>query len=142
MPISVNAKELGMQVRAILGVPELILPDEVISSSTFIAKANNYISKKVSAESLQLELTRIAFTYYICYLIAPSMYSRLPLLMKNLSTQTQLQAVDWYKLSFQMLEKCDETINGILEDAGEGSTDGYNSFAVLSSESQYPNTLI
>ena len=40
-------EELGNQVRAILGVPQEFLTDEVISSPVFLEQAKNYINKKI-----------------------------------------------------------------------------------------------
>ena len=42
-----NEEELGMKVRAILGVPSEFLTDEVISSPVFLEQAKNYINKKI-----------------------------------------------------------------------------------------------
>ena len=69
-----SAKELGTRIRAIMGVPEEILNDDVVNSPTFKIKADKYINKKISdytEEQLsgQLELLNIAYLYYIFHLL-------------------------------------------------------------------------
>ena len=53
--------ELGIRVRAIMGVPELVLLDEIISSPVFITKAEKYINKNIEEyEELDKRLIEIA----------------------------------------------------------------------------------
>lgn len=134
--------ELGIRVRAIMGVPELVLLDEIISSPVFITKAEKYINKNIEEyEGLDKRLIEIATIYYICYLLCPGMYARLPKQMENVSTKTVLQSIDWDKMAIDMLGKCNE----ILEEAISEVTDDIDysvSFAVLTDSSEYPNTNI
>lgn len=134
--------ELGIRVRAIMGVPELVLLDEIISSPVFITKAEKYINKNIEEyEELDKRLIEIATIYYICYLLCPGMYARLPKQMENVSTKTVLQSIDWDKMAIDMLGKCNE----ILEEAISEVTDDIDysvSFAVLTNSSEYPNTNI
>ena len=51
-----STKELGTRIRAILGVPEEILDNSVISSPTFKVKADNYINKKISKYTEEQQL--------------------------------------------------------------------------------------
>ena len=46
-------EELGNQVRAILGVPQEFLTDEVISSPVFLKQAETYINKKISEYTIK-----------------------------------------------------------------------------------------
>lgn len=134
--------ELGTRVRAIMGVPELVLLDDIISSPVFITKAEKYINKNIEEyEELDERLIEIATIYYICYLLCPGMYARLPKQMENVSTKTVLQSIDWDKMAIDMLGKCNE----ILEEAISEVTDDIDysvSFAVLTDSSEYPNTNI
>ena len=43
----ISEKELGLRVRAIMGVPEEILDDTIISSPTFKISATRYINKQI-----------------------------------------------------------------------------------------------
>ncbi len=138
-------KDLGIQVRAILGVPEEFLSDDIISSPVFKTKADKYINKKISEleedVDIDIDLLKIAYVYYICYLLCSGMYARLPKQMENLSTKTILLSIDWDSKALEMLDKCNETIDEALEDIGEEIEVG-NSFAVLTDASEYPNTTI
>lgn len=138
-------KDLGIQVRAILGVPEEFLSDDIISSPVFKTKADKYINKKISEleedVDIDIDLLKIAYVYYICYLLCSGMYARLPKQMENLSTKTILLSIDWDSKALEMLDKCNETIDEALEDIGEEIEAG-NSFAVLTDASEYPNTTI
>lgn len=138
-------KDLGIQVRAILGVPEEFLSDDIISSPVFKTKADKYINKKISELEedidIDIDLLKIAYVYYICYLLCSGMYARLPKQMENLSTKTILLSIDWDSKALEMLDKCNETIDEALEDIGEEIEVG-NSFAVLTDASEYPNTTI
>ena len=145
MKIDLNEKpieNLEDRVRAILGTPELLVVDDVISSPIFLAKAENYINKKIKDyDGLDESLIQIATIYYICYLLCPGMYARIPKQMENTSTKTILQSIDWDKMAIEMLGNCDE----ILEDAISEVSDDIDysvSFAVLTDASEYPNTTI
>jgi len=141
-----SAKELGTRIRAIMGVPEEILDNNVINSPTFKIKASNYINKKINEFtdeqlSTQLELLDIAYLYYICYLLCTGMYARLPKQMENVSTKTILQTIDWDSKALEMLNKCDEIMDEILSELDDSFQYG-NTFAVLTDASEYPNTNI
>lgn len=141
-----SVKELGVRIRAIIGVPEEILDDSVINSPTFKIKASNYINKKIDKYtneqlSVQVELLDIAYLYYICYLLCTGMYARLPKQMENVSTKTILQNIDWDSKALEMLNKCDEILDEILAELDDSFQYG-NTFAVLSDVSEYPNTNI
>ena len=135
-------KDLGVRVRAIMGVPELILSNDIISSPVFINKAEKYINRNIKDyEELDEYLIVIATIYYICYLLCPGMYARLPKQMENVSTKTMLQNIDWDKMALDMLDKCNETINDAILEIDE-DIDYSFSFAVLTNSSEYPNTTI
>lgn len=135
-------EDLEARVRAILGVPELILIDDVIASPVFMIRAENFINKKIKDyENLDGRLIEVATVYYICYLLCPGMYARLPKQMENVSTKTILQNIDWDKMALEMFAKCNE----VLEDAISEVTDSVDysvSFATLTASSEYPNTNI
>ena len=134
-------ENLGIRVRAILGVPEEYLTDDIISSPTFAIKASKYINKNISEyEDLDENLLNIAFIYYICYLLCSGMSARLPKQMENVNTKTVLQSIDWDSKALEMLGQCNDTLEEALEDIEDiqyGET-----FAVLSDASEYPNTSI
>lgn len=134
-------KDLDIRVRAVLGVPEEFLENEVISSPIFIEKANKYINKKISDYSdLDTSLVNIAFIYYVCYLLCLGMAARLPKQMDNVNTKTILQSIDWDKKALDMLDQCNDTLEEAIseiEDIQYGNT-----YAVLSDPSEYPNTSI
>lgn len=143
---SISEKELGLRIRAIMGVPEEILDDTVINSPTFKISASKYINKQIQEydeEQLKgsLELVNIAYLYYICYLLCTGMYARLPKQMENKSTKTVLQSIDWDSLAIEMLGKSNEIIDEIISEIDDDFEYG-NSFAVLTDESEYPNTSI
>ena len=135
-------EDLESRVRAILGVPELILIDDVIASPVFMIRAEIFINKKIkNYENLDERLIEVATVYYICYLLCPGMYARLPKQMENVSTKTILQNIDWDKMALEMFAKCNE----VLEDAISEVTDSVDysvSFATLTASSEYPNTNI
>lgn len=134
--------ELGERVRAIMGVPELVLLDDTISSPVFITKAEKYINKNIQEyEDLDENLIEIAIIYYICYLLCPGMYSRLPKQMENVSTKTVLQSIDWDKMALDMLGKCNEILEEAILEVSD-DIDYSVSFAVLTDSSEYPNTNI
>ena len=147
-----NKEELGIKVRAILGVPEEILTDEIISSPVFKMRASKYINKKVNSyiseateeitiEDIDKDLLNIAYDYYICYLLCSGMNARLPKQMENVSTKTILQTINWDEKALEMLQTCDDTIDSLMEDIIGESDLGFT-FAVLTDESEYPNTTI
>ena len=140
-----STKEVGTRIRAIMGVPEEILDDSVISSPTFKIKAGRYINKKIADYtdeqlSTSLELLNIAYLYYIGYLLCTGMYARLPKQMENVNSKTVLQTIDWDSKALEMLGMCDDTIDEAIADI-EDIQYG-NTFAVLSDSSEYPNTNI
>ena len=135
-------KELPTRARAILGVPEEILTDEIISSPIFALKASKYINKKIQEyENIDSDLLEIAYIYYICYLLCGGMYARLPKEMSNTSTKTVLQSINWDEKALELLSICDETIDTAIGEIVDDLEIG-NSFAVLTSSSEYPNTTI
>lgn len=134
--------ELPNRARAILGVPEEILTDEIISSPIFDLKASKYINKKIKEyENIDNDLLEIAYIYYVCYLLCTGMYARLPKQMENTSTKTILQTINWDERALDMLSTCDETIDMAVSEIVEDLETG-NTFAVLTSSSEYPNTTI
>lgn len=135
-------EELEDRVRAIMGVPELILIDDVISSPVFLTRAEKYINRQIKEyDELDVNLIHIATLYYICYLLCPGMYSRLPKQMENVSTKTVLQNIDWDKMALDMLAKCNEVLEEALLEIDE-DIDYSVSFAVLTDSSEYPNETI
>ena len=134
-------EDLNTRVRAILGVPEEFLTNEIISSPTFSIKANKYINKKISEyEDLDENLLNIAFIYYVSYLLCFGMSARLPKQMENVNTKTVLQSIDWDSKALELLDQCNDAIEEAIEDVEDiqyGET-----FAVLSDVSEYPNTSI
>lgn len=135
-------EDLEDRVRAIMGVPELILIDDVISSPVFLARAEKYINRRIKEyEELDENLIQIATLYYICYLLCPGMYARLPKQMENVSTKTVLQNIDWDKMALDMLAKCNEVLEEALLEIDE-DIDYSVSFAVLTDSSEYPNETI
>lgn len=149
MAIEFKEKNLGIKVRAIMGVPEEILTDDIITSPSFDLKATKYINRYISKsledyENLDLDrdMLSISYVYYICYLLCPGMYSRLPKQMENVNTKTVLQATDWYALASEMLDKCNGIMDDIISEINEEDISYGSTFAVLSDESEYPNTMI
>ena len=135
-------EELEDRVRAIMGVPELILIDDVISSTVFLTRAEKYINRQIKEyDELDVNLIHIATLYYICYLLCPGMYSRLPKQMENVSTKTVLQNIDWDKMALDMLAKCNEVLEEAILEIDE-DIDYSVSFAVLTDSSEYPNQTI
>lgn len=147
-----NNEELSNRVRAILGVPEEILTDDIISSPIFKLRASKYINKKInsyideateeiSEEDIDKDLLEIAYIYYICYLLCTGMDARLPKQMENTSTKTILQTISWDEKALEMLQTCNDTIDSVMEDIIDETDLGFT-FAVLTDESEYPNTSI
>ena len=143
--IKLGQEAIGKRIRAILGMPEGFLDNEVISSSIFIKQAENYINKNIS-EYLELidennvNLLEISSMYYISYLLCTGMDARLPKQMENLSTKTVLNSINWDDKALEMLNKADEILDDFLEDYTDDN--GYNTFADLSDEMDYPETNI
>lgn len=134
--------DLPVRVRAIMGVPDLILLDDVISSPDFLLRANKYINKIIKEyEDLDTSLLEIAAIYYICYLICPGMYARLPKQMENTSTKTILQSINWDAMAIEMLGKCNEILDDAISEVND-DIDYSVSFAVLTNSSEYPNDTI
>lgn len=130
---------LSARVRAILGVPEELLTDDVILSKDFLIQANNYVNKKIQEyEELNAGLLEIAYIYYVCYLLCLGMYARLPKQMENISTKTVLQTIDWDAKALECLDKSNELILETIDDIEE--QDIYSTAATLSDETTYPNT--
>lgn len=135
-------EELEIRVRAIMGVPDLILLDDVISSPVFLKRAEKYINRNIKEyDDLDESLIEIATIYYICYLICPGMYARLPKQMENVSTKTVLQTIDWDKMALEMLGKCNEILEEAILEVDD-NIDYSVSFAVLTDSSEYPNETI
>lgn len=131
--------ELEVRVRAIMGVPKLILLDDTISSPVFLKRAEYYINKNIKDyEELDTSLIEIATIYYICYLLCPGMYARLPKQMENTSTKTILQTIDWDNMAIEMLNKCNEILDEAIAQVDE-DIDYSVSFATLTDSSEYPN---
>ena len=132
-------EDLEDRVRAIMGVPKLILIDDVISSPVFLSRAEKYINRQIKEyEELDEDLVKIATLYYICYLLCPGMYARLPKQMENVSTKTVLQNIDWDKMALDMLAKSNEVLEEAILEVDE-DVDYSVSFAVLTGSSEYPN---
>lgn len=143
--IKLGEDAIGKRVRAILGVPEAILTNEIISSSIFKKQAENYINKNIKdylelVDKNNTNLLEISSMYYIAYLLCTGMDSRLPKQMENLSTKTVLNSINWDEKALEMLNKADEVLDDFLEDYTD--EDGYNTFADLSDEMDYPETNI
>ena len=143
--IKLGQEAIGKRIRAILGIPEGFLDDEVISSSIFIKQAENYINKNISKyleviDENNTNLLEISSMYYISYLLCTGMDARLPKQMENLSTKTVLNSINWVEKALEMLNKADEILDDFLEDYTDDN--GYNTFADLSDEMDYPETNI
>ena len=143
--IKIGNAAIAKRVRAILGVPDAILTDEIISSSIFKEQAENYINKNIKQyleliDEKNTELLEISSMYYISYLLCVGMDSRLPKQMENLSTKTVLNSINWDEKALEMLSKADEILDDFLEDYTDDN--GYDTFAELSDEMEYPETNI
>lgn len=143
--IKLGQEAIGKRIRAILGIPEGFLDDEVISSSIFIKQAENYINKNISKyleliDENNTNLLEISSMYYISYLLCTGMDARLPKQMENLSTKTVLNSINWDEKASEMLDKANEILDEFLEDYTDDN--GYNTFADLSDEMDYPETNI
>lgn len=137
--------ELVERVTAVIGIPKELLNPENVVSPEYKIKAKNYIKRRLAniiddIQSFEKETIRMAYIYYIVYLISPTMPVRLPQRMENISTKTLLQTIDWNSFADEMLNRCDELLNELLEDHGEEITLG-NTFVELSDSVPYPNEL-
>lgn len=134
-------KELAQRVRVIIGVPIEFLDDNTILSSTFLLEAQNYINKNIKEyEELDETKINISYIYYMCYLICSGMYARLPKQMKNTSTETTLQTINWDEKALEYLDKANSSLYEAIEDVDD--TDLYGTtIATLSNETTYPNTI-
>lgn len=138
---------VGKRVRAILGVPETFLTNEVISSPEFYEKTKKYINKNIKdyledlPEKYDTGLLDIASMYYIAYLLCVGMDARLPKQMENLSTKTIMQAINWDEKALELLDRCQEALDDFLEEY-DIEEDFYTSIIDLSDESEYPESNI
>lgn len=134
-------EDLSSKVRAILGVPEDFLTDEIISSPAFAIKADRYINKAIKEyEELDENLLFVAYIYYVSYLLCIGMEARLPKQMEDVNTKTILQNIDWASKALELLGTCNDIIDDAIEEV-EDIQYG-DSFAVLTASSEYPNTSI
>lgn len=143
--IKLGTEAIGKRVRAIIGIPEAILTDEIISSSIFKVQAEKYINKNISKyydeiDKNSIGLLDISSMYYISYLLCIGMDARLPKQMENLSTKTVLDSINWDEKALELLAKADEILDDFLADFTDET--GYNTFADLSDEMSYPETNI
>lgn len=140
---SLSDEDICSRVKAIMGVPDVFLEDEVITSPAYKEKAEIYLNKQlkqiseIEVDDDTQSLIDMAGSYYICYLLCVSMPLRLPNRMENISTKTLLQQIDWYKFAEEMLGRADEIIDDILEENGIELLG--NTFIALSDETTYPN---
>lgn len=135
----------GKRVRAIIGVPEPILTNEIISSPIFKKQTENFINKRIkeyleNIDEEDLGLLEVASMYYLSYLLCVGMDARLPKQMENLSTKTVLNSINWDEKALELLDKANELIDDFL--AEFDVDEGYNTFADLSDEVEYPETNI
>lgn len=146
--IGLTQNEVGKRVRAILGVPDAVLTDEVISSQTFIKKAELYINRQIKdyvqyiTEETDYELLKVSAMYYLSYLLCVGMDARLPKQMENLSTKTILQNISWDAKALEMLEKAQESISDFLSEYEIEEIDYSITFADLSDEMEYPEASV
>lgn len=143
--IKLGTEAIGKRVRAIIGIPDAILTDEIISSSIFKVQAENYINKNISKyydeiDKNSIGLLDISSMYYISYLLCIGMDARLPKQMENLSTKTVLDSINWDEKALELLAKADEILDDFLADFTDET--GYNTFADLSDEMSYPEANI
>ena len=144
--LKLSEQEIGKRVRAIIGVPEAFLSDDVISSPVFVKKTESCINNSIK-EYLELieednGLLDVASMYHLSYLLCVGMEARLPKQMENLSTKTLLQNISWDEKALLMLNNAEETLGQLFSeyDIDEGNL--YGTFAELSSEMDYPETSV
>ena len=140
-----NEEEIYERVQSVLGIPSVLLDSKDVVSPEYKLKAENYIKKSLFNIYEQIDdkdksFVEIAYIYYLTYLISKTMPIRLPKTMKNISTETTLQTIDWKQFGEEMLANCDEMLSQLLEDYGEEVTIGYT-MVDLSDQSTYPNEL-
>ncbi len=138
--------EIAERVIAVMGIPGEFLNQEDIVSPEYKIKAEKYILKKIKEivdelKDFEKESVRIAYIYYLIYLISPSMPVRLPQRMENISTKTLLQSIDWKEFGEEMLKRCDDLLDELLEDHDIELPIG-NTFVELSDQVPYPNSLV
>lgn len=140
-----DEEEIYERVQSVLGVPKILLDSKDVISPEYKLKAENYIKKNLKSIYEQLEekdraFVEIAYIYYLTYLISKTMPIRLPKTMKNISTETTLQTIDWNQFGEEMLTNCDELLAQLQEDYGVETTIGYT-MVDLSDVASYPNEL-
>lgn len=140
-----DEEEIITRVQTVFGIPKVMFDGEDIVSPVFVSKAKKYVEKRLNEieeiEEADQEMVKIAFIYYLCYLIAPTMYTRLPQKMENISTKTTMFNIDWYKFAEEMLKNCEDILEDLLEEYGIELV--YGTTAVdLSDEAPYPNELV
>lgn len=145
--ISLEDKDISARVKSVIGIPDVFLNDDTITSPDFKDRAEIYINSQlskiqnISIKGTEQDLIDMSAIYYISYLLCISMPIRLPQRMENISTKTLLQNIDWYKFGEEMLGRCDDLLNKILEDNDIVIQSGTTMIA-LSDEMSYPNTSI
>lgn len=145
--ITLSDTDLCSRVKTVMGIPDAFLPDDVISSPDFKNKSEIYINdilaeiqEKPISDNTQ-DLINMSGIYYICSLLCITMPVRLPNRMENLSTKTLLQTINWDKVSEEMLGRCDDILEQILDDEGIETVLG-STIIELSDETSYPNQYI
>ena len=77
-----DEEEIITRVQTVFGIPKVMFDGEDIVSPVFVSKAKKYVEKRLNEieeiEEADQEMVKIAFIYYLCYVIAPTMYTRLP----------------------------------------------------------------
>lgn len=138
--------EIAERVIAVFGIPGEFLNQEDIVSPEYKIKAKNYVFKKLKEikdeiKDYEYENVKMAYIYYLVYLISPSMPVRLPQRMENISTKTLLQSIDWKEFGEEMLNRCNDLLDQLLEDHDIELIIG-NTFVELSDQAPYPNSLM
>lgn len=138
--------EIARRVKSVFGIPNVLLEDEDIISPEYKIRAEKYIKRKLSTiyndiKEIEKGNIQIAYIYYLAYLICPSMQIRLPQKMKNISTETDMQTINWYTLGQEMLNRCDEIIDDLIDEYSEEETTLGNTIVELSDTVSYPNEL-
>ena len=145
--INLSNTEIGKRVRSIIGVPDALLTDDVISSPVFKSKTEAYINKSVKeywdlVKEEDLGLLNVSAMYYISYLLCVGMDARLPKQMENLSTKTMLQNISWDEKALELLQQAEEALGDFLEEFDIDEGNMYGTFADLSDEVEYPETTV
>ena len=143
--IKISHEYIQKRVISILGVPEQLLSEEVVSSPIFIKQTENYINKAIKnyldlIDEENTGLLEVSSMYYLSYLLCIGMDARLPKQMENLSTKTVLNSINWDEKALELLAKAEEALDDFLEEFEDEN--GYNTFAELSDEMEYPETNI